>query len=173
MRAGLVDTLDGTQAIRLGLRDVDDETTSFLDAPAADFERRVTTVLLNRKIRDAAFRGAVCRAYEDRCAVSGLKILNGGGRSEVQAAHIVPVASGGPDIVQNGLALSATAHWLFDRHLISVGEDYRLLVSHNQVPAELRRLFEPQAERILLPTDQRLWPSQHFLNDHRELFAGA
>ena len=35
------------------------------------------------------------------------KIVNGGGRSEVQAAHILAVADGGPDIVQNGIALSA------------------------------------------------------------------
>jgi putative restriction endonuclease len=43
--------------------------------------------------------------------------------------------------VQNGLALSGTVHWLFDRHLISLTDDYRLLVSHNKVPAELRGLF--------------------------------
>jgi HNH endonuclease len=90
-------------------------------------------MLMNRKVRDANFRRAVCRAYDDRCAVTGLKIVNGGGRSEVQAAHIRSVADGGPDIVQKGIALSATAHWLFDRHLISIGEDMWLLVSHNKV----------------------------------------
>jgi putative restriction endonuclease len=33
------------------------------------------------------------------------------------------VAEGGPDVVQNGIALSATAHWLFDRHLIALTDD--------------------------------------------------
>jgi hypothetical protein len=63
-------------------------------------------------MRDANFRYHVCGAYENRCAVTGLAIINGGGRAEVQAAHIWPVAAGGPDVVQNGIALSSTVHWL-------------------------------------------------------------
>ena len=30
------------------------------------------------------------KAYEDRCAVTRLRIVNGGGRVEAQAAHIWP-----------------------------------------------------------------------------------
>jgi hypothetical protein len=32
------------------------------------------------------------RAHLRRCAITGLKLINGGGRPEVQAAHIQPVA---------------------------------------------------------------------------------
>jgi putative restriction endonuclease len=122
------------------------------------FDRRVEQMLINRKIRDASFRLEVCRAYDNRCAVTGLRLINGSGRAEVQAAHIKPVAAGGPDVVQNGIALSATVHWLFDRHLISIGEDYRLLVSHNRVPIELTSLFRPERVGLHLPKDRRLWP---------------
>jgi putative restriction endonuclease len=104
--------------------------------------------------------------------VTGLIIVNGGGRAEVQAAHIKPVAAGGPDVVQNGIALSATVHWLFDRHLISIDNDYRLLVSHNRVPAELTSLFRPEHQGLHLPTDRRLWPHPTFLAHHREAYAG-
>ncbi len=140
-------------------------------APEAE-NRRIEQVLVNRAFRDAAFRTAVVSAYDETCAVSRLKIINGGGRAEVEAAHIWPVADGGPDVVQNGLALSATCHWLFDRHLISLSDDYGLLVSHNRVPAELRRLFEPQRERIHLPADSRHWPNREYMARHRERFAG-
>lgn len=85
----------------------------------------------------------------------------------------MPVAIGGPDVVQNGIALSATVHWLFDRHLISVDEDYRLIVSHNRVPSELRNLFRPEREGLHLPQDRRLWPGQSFLTHHREAFVSA
>lgn len=175
VEAGLSETLDPANARMLGLdpQSVDEATWSLLNAPPEIAERRVVKMLVNRKVRDANFRRAVCRAYDDRCAVTGLKIVNGGGRSEVQAAHILSVADGGPDIVQNGIALSATAHWLFDRHLISIGEDMRLLVSHNKVPAELRQLFAPQAARILLPRDARLWPSPSFVAAHRDRFGSA
>src|SRR3546814_1909519 len=80
-------------------------------------------MLVNRKIRDANFRNHVLDAYENTCAVTGLRIVNGGGKAEAQAAHIWSVAGGGPDIVQNGVALSATAHWLFDRHLITFDDN--------------------------------------------------
>src|ERR1700726_2622762 len=83
------------------------------------------------------------------------------------------VSQGGPDVVQNGIALSATVHWLFDRHLISLTDDLGLLVSHNKVPSELRPLFARQLDRIHLPADRRLWPHPAYVRRHREGFAAA
>jgi putative restriction endonuclease len=173
--AGIRDTLAPENAIRLGLDFPPADLPRLPDQPgfAEEQDRRIEQMLVNRKIRDANFRLEVCRAYDDTCAVTGLKIVNGGGRAEVQAAHIKPVAAGGPDVVRNGIALSATVHWLFDRHLISIDENYRLLVAHNRVPAELRGLFRPEHMGLHLPQDERLRPHQRFLAYHREVFAGA
>ena len=68
---------------------------------------------------------------------------------------------------------SPTVHWLFDRYLISLTNDYRLLVAHNRVPAELRALFERQLDRIHLPRDERLWPHATYVERHREVFLAA
>ena len=172
--AGLSETLAPENAIRLGLADRGGaQVFDYGAAPGIDQVRRVEQMLINRKIRDANFRRQVCDAYDDRCAVTWLRIINGGGRSEVQAAHIWGVGAGGPDVVQNGIALSGTVHWLFDRHLISLTNEYRLLVSHNKVPAELRVLFERQLERIHLPKDERLWPHPAYIDKHREAFVAA
>lgn len=175
IQRGLHETLAPENATKLGLSWSDPELTEFSEFPG--FAERVTRpierILLNRKIRDANFRLEVCRAYDNRCAVTGLKIINGGGRAEVQAAHIKPVAAGGPDIVQNGIALSATVHWLFDRHLISIDKDYRVLISHNRVPSELRNLFRPENEQLHLPNDHRLWPHRSFVEYHRDRFANS
>jgi putative restriction endonuclease len=178
--AGLSETLDPENAVRLGLTPLSEEgageavrSFEYDIAPGIDQVRRVEQLLVNRKIRDANFRRQVCDAYEDRCAVTGLKVINGGGRSEVQAAHIWGVEHGGPDVVQNGLALSGTVHWLFDRYLISLTDEHRLLVSHNKVPAELRVLFERQMDRIHLPKDERLWPHPTYVQKHRERFMAA
>ena len=84
-----------------------------------------------------------------------------------------PWRAGGPDVVQNGIALSGTAHWLFDRHLISLTDDYRLLVSHNKVPKELQGLFARQLDRVHLPSDPRLWPYPAYIARHREAFISA
>lgn len=175
VRAGLSETLAPENAIRLELdrTHVDPATFELVHAPAEEQERRIEQILLNRKIRDASFRGQVCGAYDNRCAVTGFQIINGGGKAEVQAAHIWPVASGGPDVVQNGLALSGTVHWLFDRHLISLTDDYRLLVSHNKVPSEVRGLFVKHMDRIHLPSDSKLWPHPQYIARHREAFSSV
>lgn len=175
VRAGLSETLMPENAVRLGLdpNHVDDPTQKLLELPIEEQERRIEQILLNRKIREAGFRRKVCDAYDSRCAITGLRIVNGGGKSEAQAAHIWSVADGGPDVVQNGIALSATVHWLFDRHLISLTDDYRILVSHNKVPGELRTLFEKQMDRIYLPADARLWPHPGYIARHREKFSSA
>ncbi len=171
--AGLDGVLDPRNAVRLELdrRHIDDGTEALLTEPRN--VRRIEQILVNRKIRDGAFRKLVLDAYDNTCAVTGLRIINGGGKAEAQAAHIWPVAAGGPDVVQNGVALSATAHWLFDRHLISFSDDYGLLVSHNQVPSQFRDLFPQAGQRIRLPQDPRIWPRLDFVARHREQFAGS
>lgn len=85
--------------------------------------------LSNRKVRDRNFRKTILQAYDERCAITGLRLINGGGRAEVEAAHIRPVEFDGPDSVSNGLALSGTAHWMFDRGLVGVADDHAILIS--------------------------------------------
>lgn len=174
--AGLGETLSAENLIRYGPGLAEGAAiplSGYPPTPGEDFVRRIEQTLVNRKVRDANFRRLVCQAYDDTCAVTGLRIINGGGRSEVQAAHIWPVETGGPDVVQNGMALSGTVHWLFDRHLISVTDDYRLLVAHNRVPVELRSLFERQMDRLRLPEDRSLWPHPKYVRRHREAFGAA
>jgi len=95
-------------------------------------------------------------------------LINGGGRPEVQAAHIQPVASKGPDSVRNGLALSGTVHWMFDRGLISVGDDFKILVAKNHVPEDAARLLN-QNGMINLPQDRTFYPNAHYLKFHRDV----
>src|SRR3954468_13914866 len=92
-------------------------------------ERERVSSLTSRLVRNRVFRKIVLRAYDERCAVTGLKLINGSGRAEVAAAHIRPVEASGPDIVSNGIALSGTAHWMFDRGLISFADNLEILVS--------------------------------------------
>ena len=95
----------------------------------------------NRLVRDPMFRHLILNAYDETCAFTGLKLINGGGRAEVQAAHIRPVAANGPDSVRNGLALSGTVHWMFDRGLLSLSNDMEILVSrHLNNPTAVEKL---------------------------------
>ncbi len=135
--------------------------------PQADFERPIIESLVARPFRDQAFARQVRHAYDNRCAVTGLRLINGGGRAEVQAAHIRPVASAGPDSVRNGLALSGTAHWMFDRGLLAIDDDYAILTMTHGLPEDAGRLIVPD-RRLRIPVDATLHPHRQFLRWHRE-----
>jgi putative restriction endonuclease len=123
---------------------------------------------VSRIVRDRIFRRTVLRAYSERCAISGLRLINGLGRAEVAAAHIRPVEKDGPDSVNNGIALSGTVHWMFDRGLVSLSDDLQILVS--------RQANDPEGIRALInkggyahsPTRPSDRPHPHFLQWHRE-----
>lgn len=135
--------------------------------PQAEFERPIVESVVARPFRDQAFARQVRLAYDNRCAVTGLRLINGGGRAEVQAAHIRPVASAGPDSVRNGLALSGTAHWMFDRGLLAIDDDYAILTMTRGLPEDTGRLIVPD-RRLRIPADATLQPHRQFLRWHRE-----
>jgi putative restriction endonuclease len=139
-----------------------------LSEPSAPFERPIVEMTISRPFRERSFMHNVRAAYANRCAITGLRLINGGGRPEVQAAHIQPVAAKGPDSIRNGLALSGTVHWMFDRGLISVGDDFKILVAKNHVPDDAARLLN-QSGSINLPKDPTLHPNAHYLRFHREM----
>ena len=131
------------------------------------FERPIVEMTVSRPFRERSFMHNVRAAYANRCAMTGLRLINGGGRPEVQAAHIQPVAEKGPDSVRNGLALSGTVHWMFDRGLISIGDDYKILIAKDHVPEDAFRLLNRNGE-INLPKDPALYPNSLFLKFHRD-----
>ncbi len=134
----------------------------------AVFERPIVERVTNRPFRDAAFSSVVRSAYDNTCAMTGLKIINGGGRPEVQAAHIRPVAEAGPDSVRNGIALCGTIHWMFDRGLLSLGDDFTILTTAGGVPDSVRRLINRE-RKLLLPQRLEFRPHPQFLRFHREM----
>lgn len=124
--------------------------------------------LTNRAVRDRNFRRNVLRAYGERCAITGLRLINGGGRAEVEAAHIRPVEQNGPDIINNGVALSGTAHWMFDRGLVGLSDDLEILVSrHSNDPDAVARMINCTGH-LLSPQRLSERPRREFVEWHRE-----
>ena len=133
----------------------------------ATFDRPIIERVTNRPFRDAEFSSAIKVAYGNTCAFTGLKIINGGGRSEVQAAHIRPVADRGPDSVRNGIALCSTVHWMFDRGLLSLDDDYTILTASGKVPDMIQRLVNADG-KLLAPDRPEFRPHPQFLRYHRQ-----
>lgn len=169
---------DFNRIVGLGL-DAHDELLPRSDAGTAtslvaeeqapyEFEQDRVQMLTRRTIRDRIFRTRVLKAYDRRCAFTGFQFINGGGRAEVEAAHIKPVQDKGPDVVQNGIALSGTVHWMFDRGLLSIADDASIVLSNhiNDVDG-VRKILLPSG-RARFPDDPRDHPDRAFLRWHRE-----
>ena len=56
---------------------------------------------------------------------------------------------------------------MFDRGLISIGDDYKILVAANHVPEDAARLLN-QSGKIHLPNDGTFYPNAQYLKFHRD-----
>ena len=137
----------------------------------ATFDRPVIEMLAKRKWRDAKFKQNVRTVYDRTCAFSSLRLINGKGRPEVEAAHIQPVEQGGNDWVRNGIALSGTIHWMFDRGMLSLSDNFEILVSrhlNHDVASLLNKNMQAK-----IPTETRVQPHRFYLDWHRRnIFKG-
>lgn len=86
-----------------------------------------------RIARSTAFRAGIRFEYDTTCAVSGIGLRTPTGLFEVQAAHVVPLKSGGSDDIRNGLALTSTLHWAFDHGLFGIKPGERKVYVPEQV----------------------------------------
>lgn len=173
-----ISTDDFNRIVAMGLPDEPEllpRSGAFLAEEQAPFEtpRDRALVLSSRAVRDRAFRKRVLEAYGSRCALTGLKFINGGGRAEAEAAHIRSVEADGPDIITNGIALSGTVHWMFDRGLISLSDNLEILVSNkiNDIDG-VRKIINPDGI-ARQPTNAAWRPHPRYLNWHREQWFGA
>jgi putative restriction endonuclease len=96
------------------------------DPQETALERRYALRQVKARLHQTLFRAAVIAAYGGRCALSGLPET-----SLLDAAHIA--ADGdellGQPIVTNGLPLTKLHHAAFDKHLIGIRPDYKIIVS--------------------------------------------
>ncbi|HET7709841.1 MAG TPA: HNH endonuclease [Sphingomicrobium sp.] len=145
------------------------------EAPQEPFEGPVdrATMLVSRKVRDAKFRRAVLHVYEGRCALTGMRLVNGGGRLETEAAHIMSVGDGGPDAVNNGIALSGTVHWMFDRGLIGLSDAGNILLSSKINDREGVEKMIHSDRRARWPSVPAYRPHSRYLAWHRDRFGFA
>jgi hypothetical protein len=120
--------------------------------------------------RDAKFSVRVLPAYDFTCALTRYRMIAIDGSTPLDAAHIQQFKRGGPCEPSNGIALSKTAHWLFDRGFWSITDDYTVVVKSGafEEAGEASQLLKPHAGRqIMLPNPRGAWPSPMFLAWHR------
>jgi len=120
--------------------------------------------------REARFRLTVIPAYNYTCALTRYRLVTIDSGSIVDAAHIHQFAASRNNDPRNGLALCKNAHWLFDVGLWTIDDDYRVRIAmtkFSETGPESALLKSLEGQKILLPSDRRLWPDPIHLAWHR------
>lgn len=126
--------------------------------------------------RDPHFRDRILSAYRYRCAVCGYDVRLKNQPVGLEAAHIKWHQAGGPDQENNGLALCALHHKLFDLGAFTLDQDQSIRVSlwANGSRGLEEWLLCFQGKSLLGPGRTTYFPEPQFVDWHvREVFKGA
>ncbi len=127
------------------------------------------------KGRNPKFRDRILRAYEYSCAVCGFNVRLGNNLIAVEAAHIKWHQAGGPDSEENGIALCALHHKLFDRGVFTINDSKEFLVAEDAYGSNgfQEWLNRYHGQPIRLPIHPDYHPKASFTAWHvREVFRG-
>ena len=83
----------------------------------------------DQRRRSGTWPAAVIAAWDRQCAFCGFDGAAGGGVVGIEAAHVRWFKLGGPDDLDNGLALCSLHHKLFDRGVLGLDDDLAVVVS--------------------------------------------
>ena len=138
-----------------------------------DFTGETRQVLTTQRVKQHFFRRTVLSSYRGRCCMSGLS-----NSRLLIASHIVPWSGDKANRLNpsNGLCLSAIHDRAFDKGLISLTDDWRIILSD-----DLRARDELFMHAIFLPLEnkqiempERFRPEPAFLAHHRtNIFLGS
>jgi HNH endonuclease len=124
---------------------------------------------ISRQKRDAAFRSIVLSNYNYTCAVTGQRFKSPR-HVEADGAHIIGKDVRGTDDPRNGVALSRSAHWAFDRGIFTISDQYEVVVNPKISAASVDRfpVVAMDRKKILLPEDRCYWPHLDALAWHKQ-----
>ena len=125
---------------------------------------------VSRQKRDTAFRNIVLANYGHTCAVTGQR-FHSPHHVEADGAHIIGKDVRGTDDPRNGIALSRSTHWAFDRGIFRISDQYEVVVNPKIADANTDKfpVIEMDRKKIALPEDQYYWPHPEALAWHKEV----
>jgi putative restriction endonuclease len=123
-------------------------------------------------IRGSLFKREIPKIYNNTCSITGLRIDAVISVSMIDACHIVPFSESYDDTISNGIALCPNLHRAFDRGLISIDENYRVMISPVFSEPELssHSILQFEGQCIRLPDMQKFFPAQENLANHKKRY---
>ncbi|MCE1247009.1 MAG: HNH endonuclease [Firmicutes bacterium] len=130
-------------------------------------EGKTADGLVKTRVNQSFFRKMILASYNNTCCITGINIPE-----LLTASHIIPWAASQEHRInpQNGLCLNALHDRAFDAGLITINENWQVIVSpqiEKHPPEAVKLITEFKNKKIQLP--KRFQPSQEFLRWHREM----
>jgi putative restriction endonuclease len=142
-------------------------------APFQPFDHAASTVeqRTTRIARSRAFQRRLVELYGARCAICAQALTRTDGRTESEAAHIIPRSVKGSDDARNGLLLCRAHHWAFDNGLIAISDGLAVIVpaTTTAIPANAS-LGQLAGVPLAVPTDANMRPHADAIIWHRDHF---
>ena len=120
-----------------------------------------------QRVNQSYFRNSLLQNYHGTCCITGMQIPK-----LLIASHIKPWKASTPNektAASNGLLLNAFHDRAFDQGLISIDDDYRIMVNHDKVrhsDINDRWLYDFDGHEISLPAISQ--PSHEFIEYHHK-----
>lgn len=128
-----------------------------------------TAVATRARARSAAWRREILLAWDRQCAFCGFDGQFGSATVAVEAAHVRWFSHGGPDELDNGLALCSLHHKLFDCGALGLSADHRVRVSALYTArTDTGRAVKELHDRPLSSDAQRLLPAARHVAWHSD-----
>ncbi|RZK10799.1 MAG: HNH endonuclease [Flavobacterium sp.] len=118
-------------------------------------------------VRSGVFKKEIPRIYNYTCSISGMRIITDSEIQMIDACHIVPFSESHDDTITNGISLCPNLHRAFDRGLISLDSDYKVLIKPFSEQENFYSIKQFEGKQILLPNRKVYYPSQENLDAHR------
>lgn len=153
-----------------------DIENKILKEPSEEYRQEIKKLLEQKNeeeifLRGSLFKREIPKIYNNTCCISGMKIDASINVSMIDACHIVPFSVSYDDTITNGIALCPNLHRAFDRGLIAIDEDYKVLVSNTFKEDETKysiRAFE--GKEIQLPMVKSYYPLRENIGWHKIFF---
>ncbi|NLI62975.1 MAG: HNH endonuclease [Methanosarcinaceae archaeon] len=147
--------------------------TSYLKAGEINYSSENKIRLVKTRVNQNFFRSSVLSAYNNTCAITGIKI-----NDYLVASHIKPWAQDKENRLNphNGICLNSIHDKAFDKGHITINKDYRIIVSNKLKEFYTNKFIEDvfkkyEGHKILIPN--KFEPSKEFLEYHNDvIFVG-
>lgn len=149
-----------------------DIENKILKEPSEEYRQEIKKLLEQKNeeeifLRGSLFKREIPKIYNNTCCISGMKIDATINVSMIDACHIVPFSFSYDDTVTNGIALCPNLHRAFDKGLIAIDENYKVVVSKNFKENENSYSIRAFENKIInLPSIESYFPTANNFNWH-------